>query len=80
MAADPPSKDVRELLSSAVTHVKAGDLDDALTTLKRGAYFPTLRQHTPRDFAASCDAWLAVNIRSPHGRWYRPNPRIKPVV
>ncbi len=34
MAADPPSKDVRELLSSAVTHVKAGDLDDALTTLK----------------------------------------------
>ena len=35
MAADPPSKDVRELLSSAVTHVKAGDLDDALTTLKK---------------------------------------------
>src|SRR6266851_2513475 len=34
MAADPPSKEVRELLSSAVTHVKAGDLDDALTTLK----------------------------------------------
>ena len=34
MAADLRSRGVRELLSLAVAHVKAGDLDDALTTLK----------------------------------------------